>query len=73
MTTASGLEGQQSALITIFGPDFPFGYDQWLSHPAGLGAVPAAAHGATVAIVGAGLSGLVAAYELMELGLRPVV
>jgi lysine 2-monooxygenase len=73
VTTASGLEGQQSALITIFGPDFPFAYDEWLRHPAGLGSVPEAAHGATVAIVGAGLAGLVAGYELMELGLRPVV
>ena len=23
--------------ITMFGPDFPFAYDDWLSHPAGLG------------------------------------
>jgi lysine 2-monooxygenase len=73
VTAAAGLEGQQSALISIFGPDFPFAYDEWLRHPAGLGAVPESARGATVAIVGAGLAGLVAAYELMELGLRPVV
>jgi len=59
--------------VTIFGPDFPFGYDDWLSHPAGRGSVPRASHGATVAVVGAGLAGTVAAYELMELGLRPVV
>jgi lysine 2-monooxygenase len=59
--------------ITIFGPDFPFAYDDWLRHPAGLGRLPGPAHGATVAIVGAGLAGMVAAYELMELGLRPVV
>ncbi|HEX4833458.1 MAG TPA: NAD(P)/FAD-dependent oxidoreductase [Trebonia sp.] len=59
--------------VTIFGPDFPFPYDDWLRHPAGLGIIPAAARGATVAIVGAGLAGMVAAYELMELGLRPVV
>jgi lysine 2-monooxygenase len=59
--------------VTIFGPDFPFAYDDWLRHPAGLGSVPKASHGATVAIVGAGLAGMVAAYELMELGLRPVV
>jgi lysine 2-monooxygenase len=57
----------------MFGPDFPFAYDDWLRHPAGLGSLPRSAHGATVAIVGAGLAGTVAAYELMELGLRPVV
>ena len=26
--------------VTAFGPDFPFSYDKWLGHPAGLGAVP---------------------------------
>jgi lysine 2-monooxygenase len=59
--------------VTIFGPDFPFAYDDWLRHPAGLATIPESAHGATVAIVGAGLAGMVAAYELMEIGLRPVV
>ncbi len=59
--------------VTIFGPDFPFAYDDWLRHPAGLATVPESAHGATVAIVGAGLAGMVAAYELMDIGLRPVV
>jgi tryptophan 2-monooxygenase len=65
----------ESALgpVTIFGPDFPFAYDDWLRHPAGLATIPQASHGASVAVVGAGLAGLVAAYELMELGLRPVV
>ena len=59
--------------ITIFGPDFPFPFDDWIAHPAGLGEIPPAQHGSEVAIVGAGISGLVAAYELMKLGLRPVV
>lgn len=59
--------------ITIFGPDFPFAFDDWIEHPAGLGSIPAANHGAEVAIVGAGIAGLVAAYELMKLGLKPVV
>ena len=66
-------EGQRPEPVTVFGPDFPFPYDDWLRHPAGLGSIPQPAQGATVAIVGAGLAGLVAAYELMELGLRPVV
>jgi tryptophan 2-monooxygenase len=59
--------------VTAFGPDFPFGYDDWLHHPAGLGQVPQAAHGAEVAVIGGGLSGIVAAYELMKLGLKPVI
>lgn len=59
--------------ITIFGPDFPFAFDDWLEHPAGLGSIPAERHGEEVAIVGAGIAGLVAAYELMKLGLKPVV
>lgn len=46
--------------VTIFGPDFPF--DEWIAHPAGLGSIPAERHGEEVAVVGAGISGLVAAY-----------
>ena len=59
--------------VTLFGPDFPFAFDDWLRHPAGLGIVPAVAHGREVAVVGGGLAGVVAAHELMKLGLRPVV
>jgi len=59
--------------ISVFGPDFPFAYDDWLSHQAGLGQLPAQVHGQSVAIVGAGLSGLVLAFELMRLGLRPIL
>ena len=59
--------------VTAFGPDFPFPFDDWLAHPAGLGALPADAHGRQVAVIGAGLAGMVAAHELMNLGLRPVI
>ena len=59
--------------VTIFGPDFPFPFDDWIAHPAGLGSIPEEHLGEEVAIVGAGMSGMVAAYELMKLGLRPVV
>ena len=61
------------APLTMFGPDFPFAYDDWLRHPAGLGRLPAERHGSEVAVVGGGISGLVAAHELMRLGLKPVV
>ncbi len=61
------------APLTVFGPDFPFAYDDWLRHPAGLASLPPAAHGTEVGIVGAGIAGLVAAHELMKLGLKPVV
>ena len=59
--------------VTMFGPDFPFPFDDWITHPAGLGSIPEERLGEEVAIVGAGMSGMVAAYELMKLGLRPVV
>jgi monoamine oxidase len=59
--------------VTVFGPDFPFPFDDWIRHPAGLGVLPPEHHGAEVAIVGAGMAGMVAAYELMKLGLKPVI
>jgi tryptophan 2-monooxygenase len=59
--------------VTVFGPDFPFPYDDWIKHPAGLGHVPAEKHGTEVAIIGAGMAGMTAAYELMKLGLKPVL
>ena len=59
--------------LTAFGPDFAFAYDDHLAHPAGLGSIPADARGSEVAVVGAGISGVVAAHELVKLGLRPVV
>ena len=66
-------ETQPDQPVTLLGPDFPFGYDHHLKHPAGLGAAPAAVHGTEIAIVGAGISGIVTAYELMKLGFRPVL
>ncbi|MDP2249706.1 MAG: FAD-dependent oxidoreductase [Hydrogenophaga sp.] len=61
------------APITVFGPDFPFAFDDWIAHPQGLGELPTERLGQEVAIVGAGMAGMVAAYELMKLGLKPVL
>ncbi|WP_020558210.1 flavin monoamine oxidase family protein [Thiofilum flexile] len=58
--------------VTLFGPDFPFAYDDWLQHPAGLGAIPTQHYGKKVAIIGAGIAGLVAGFELMKMGLQPI-
>ena len=69
----SDTQPETQAPITAFGPDFPFAFDDWIRHPAGLGAIPAERLGEEVAIVGAGMAGMVAAYELMKLGLKPVV
>ncbi|MFE3497557.1 flavin monoamine oxidase family protein [Streptomyces sp. NPDC059175] len=59
--------------VTMLVPDFPFAYDDWLRRPAGLGSLPPERHGTEVAVVGAGMAGMTAAYELLRLGLRPVV
>ncbi|MDT1061351.1 NAD(P)/FAD-dependent oxidoreductase [Paracoccus sp. CPCC 101403] len=63
----------QSRPVTAFGPDFPFAYDDWLAHPAGLGSIPEKCHGQAVAVIGAGAAGIIAGHELMKMGLRPVI
>jgi hypothetical protein len=55
--------------VTNFGPDFPFAFDDWIKHPAGLGSVRPIAYGEEVAIIGAGMAGMTAAFELLKMGL----
>ena len=43
--------------ITMVGPAFPFPYDDYLGHAAGLGPIPATAHGTEVAVIGAASPG----------------
>jgi tryptophan 2-monooxygenase len=66
-------EPPESPPPTMFGPDFPFAYDDYVRSPHGIGSVPEAAHGTRIAVVGGGLSGMLVARELLRLGLQPVV
>jgi monoamine oxidase len=63
--------------VTALIPDFPFHYARYLWQAAilkkPLGHVAPQHYGEQVLIVGAGVSGLVAAYEAMRMGLHPIV
>ncbi len=63
--------------VTALIPDFPFHYARYLWQAAilkkPLGHVAPQYFGEQVLIVGAGVSGLVAAYEAMRMGLHPIV
>ncbi|CCH31000.1 amidohydrolase family protein [Actinosynnema sp. NPDC047251] len=53
--------------------DFPFDYVAHVSGERRIGRLPARALGTPVAVIGAGGSGLTAAYELLRIGCRPIV
>ncbi len=59
--------------LTAFGPDFTFSFDHWIQNADGMGTIPAEKFGSKVAIIGAGMSGVLCAYELMKMGLKPVI
>lgn len=63
--------------VTALVPDFPFHYRRFLDTAASNGTplaqVSSLAYGSKVLIVGAGVAGMVAAYEAMRMGLHPVV
>nr|WP_314530315.1 FAD-dependent oxidoreductase [uncultured Pseudomonas sp.] len=63
--------------VTALVPDFPFHYRRFLDTAVSTGTplaqVSSLAYGSKVLIVGAGVAGMVAAYEAMRMGLHPVV
>jgi monoamine oxidase len=54
-------------------PENPFDYVKLISCSRGVGEIPKHKIGSKIAIIGAGCSGLCAAYELMKIGLHPVI
>ena len=65
----------RSTDVTALIPDFPFEYGKFLDRSGrnALCTVANAHYGKQVLVVGAGVSGMVCAYELMRMGLHPVV
>jgi lysine 2-monooxygenase len=72
-TTPFALQADTSKPVTMFGPDFPFAFDDWIKTPQPLMTIPAERLGEEVAVIGAGMAGMTAAYELMRMGLKPVI
>lgn len=54
-------------------PENPFDYVGLIGNSFGIGSIPKKNYGKKVAVIGAGCAGLCAAYELMKIGLQPVV
>ncbi|WP_073525871.1 flavin monoamine oxidase family protein [Pseudomonas fluorescens] len=74
---SKGAKRLLDADVTALIPDFPFHYARFLKQAGengnSLAQVPESEYGRQVLIVGAGVAGLVAAYEAMRMGLHPVV
>lgn len=54
-------------------PDNPFDYTTLINQPGGIGKIPDNKFGTKIAIIGAGCAGLCAAWELMKIGLHPII
>ena len=54
-------------------PDNPFDYEALVNHSQGIGKIPVKKIGTQIAVIGAGCAGLCAAWELMKIGLHPVI
>ena len=54
-------------------PENTFDYVKLICHSNGIGKIPEHKVGSKIGIIGAGCSGLCAAYELMKVGLHPVI
>jgi len=54
-------------------PEDPFNYVGLVSNPNGIGTIPSSRLKTQVAIIGAGASGMVAAFELLKIGIVPVI
>jgi lysine 2-monooxygenase len=66
-------QADTSKPVTMFGPDFPFAFDDWIKTPQPVMALPPERLGQEVAVIGAGMAGMTAAFELMKMGLKPVI
>ncbi|MGC5342362.1 flavin monoamine oxidase family protein [Streptomyces sp. DT24] len=64
---------EQPPVATDLQIDFPFDYTAHVSEGRGIGRLPDDAVGTEIAVIGAGGSGLTAAYELMRAGCRPIL
>jgi len=72
-----GTELDAASEVVAVMPDFPYNHAQFLTDAATASAVPFTipqeALGKTIAIVGGGVSGIVAGYELLRAGFFPVI
>lgn len=59
--------------LTTHFPDNPIDYKKLIHRSHGIGKIPENRTGSPIAIIGAGCAGLCAAFELMKIGLHPVV